>query len=65
MAKSKKQKIDQYDIGYTRGYFDAAMETAWQCGDCDNWYDSSVKSCPNTFLDKANFKLKNELSHDE
>lgn len=64
MGKMKKQQIDIYDTAYNNGYFDAVMEASWQCGDCDNWYDSSVKMCPNTFLDKASFKLNNRQSHD-
>lgn len=65
MGKMKKHQLDIYDSGYNNGYFDAVMEMAWQCGDCNNWYDRSVQNCPNTFLDKASLKLNNRQSHDE
>lgn len=65
MGKMKQQQMDIYDSGYNNGYFDAVMEMSWQCGDCGNWYDPTVTSCPNTYLNKASFKLDNKVSHDE
>jgi hypothetical protein len=61
MAKMKKTQLDIYDSGYTNGYYDAS----WECSDCGNTYDSSVKQCPNEYLDKAAFKYNNKQSHDE
>ena len=65
MAKMKKTQLDIYDSGYTNGYYDAVMDMAWECSDCGNTYDSSVKQCPNEYLNKAAFKYNNKQSHDE
>lgn len=51
-------KIDKYDKGYATGYYDAIAEKTWQCGDCKNTYESSVKHCPNQKLDQAIVNLQ-------
>jgi hypothetical protein len=33
---------------------------SWQCGDCKNTYEISVKNCPNTYLDQAIVNLEKE-----
>lgn len=64
MGKMKDKLLEShsqgYDKGYACGYYDAIAEMSWQCGDCKNTYDISVKNCPNTYLDQAIVILEKE-----
>ena len=64
MGKMKEKLLDShskgYDKGYACGYYDAIAEMSWECGDCKNTYDISVKYCPNTYLDQAILNLEKE-----
>lgn len=58
--KSKDKYSTGYDKGYASGYYDAIAEQTWDCGDCGNKYEYSVKFCPNSRLDEAIVQLKKE-----
>jgi len=50
---SKKQKA------FADGYYQAVVDTSWECGDCCNRYGPDVDNCPNDMMDRAALIRKN------
>ena len=52
--------MSKKDIAYAHGLLAGIRESGWTCGDCGNFYDAAVESCPNRLLDEARVALLRE-----
>lgn len=60
MTKKKvsEEKVEDLNVSYALGYFNALMDSSWKCYDCGNNYGPEVDECPNRALDEAKARLR-------